>query len=154
MASFEIKRRNGDVHIVLVDDGDLERVLAAGPWRIVAGGYAGRHAGPGEHAYLHRLVMDAPPGTNVDHVDSNGLDNRRDNLRLCDQSRNNCNSRRRVDNTSGEKGLSFDGSRKRWKAAVQIEGRAVQRRFLSRREAEAWLQSVRPAMHGEFARFK
>ena len=41
---------------------------------------------------LHRVVMDARPGRDVDHVSGSGLDNRAENLRLCDDPRNQQNT--------------------------------------------------------------
>lgn len=53
--------------------------------------------------YMHRLLLNAPTGTQVDHVNGDGLDNRRTNLRLCTQSQNNANCRTR--NTTGFRGV-------------------------------------------------
>lgn len=41
--------------------------------------------------YLHRIIMDAPPGIEVDHINRNPLDNRRENLRLCTHQQNGAN---------------------------------------------------------------
>lgn len=49
----------------------------------------------GKTARMHRLVMDAPKGVMVDHINRNSLDNRRENLRLCDNSLNMINSKDR-----------------------------------------------------------
>lgn len=40
---------------------------------------------------MHRLVVDAPRGLQVDHINSNTLDNRIENLRVCTSSENNTN---------------------------------------------------------------
>lgn len=45
--------------------------------------------------YMHRLIMDAPSGSVVDHKNRNGLDNRKDNLRLGSVAQNQANSRSR-----------------------------------------------------------
>jgi hypothetical protein len=52
--------------------------------------------------YMHRVVTGAPPRTPVDHVNHDGLDNRRSNLRICDQRQNSQHMRR-----TGLKGLKW-----------------------------------------------
>jgi hypothetical protein len=56
---------------------------------------------------MHRLVADAPKDMVVDHVNGNGLDNRRQNLRTCTH-RDNCrNKKLRCDSQSGFKGVYY-----------------------------------------------
>ncbi len=54
---------------------------------------------------MHRLITGAPPGVHVDHIDGNGLNNQRSNLRLCTRSQNLANSRLNCKNKSGYKGV-------------------------------------------------
>ena len=54
---------------------------------------------------MHKFIMNAPKGMCVDHINHNGLDNRRENLRICSYSQNAQNKRRRVDSRSGYKGV-------------------------------------------------
>jgi hypothetical protein len=54
---------------------------------------------------MHKFIMNAPKGMCVDHINHNGLDNRRENLRICTYSQNSQNKRRRVDSRSGYKGV-------------------------------------------------
>jgi len=68
---------------------------------------------------LHRLIMDAPKGLVVDHIDHNCLNNRRSNLRLCTQKQNNCNTLPRKGCSSKYKGVSFNKARKRFIAYIQ-----------------------------------
>jgi hypothetical protein len=56
---------------------------------------------------MHRLVMNAPNGTQVDHINGNGLDNRRKNLRFCTTKQNLRNRGKNSRNTSGYKGVSW-----------------------------------------------
>jgi hypothetical protein len=53
---------------------------------------------------MHRQIMNAQPGQEVDHKNHDGLDNRRENLRLCTRSQNKGN-RRSFKNRTGFKGV-------------------------------------------------
>lgn len=57
------------------------------------------------YVYLHRQIMQPPPGMQVDHINSDATDNRRENLRICTRSQNNQNARRRVDSKHSYKGV-------------------------------------------------
>ena len=75
--------------------------------------------------YLHRLVMDAPKGVQVDHIDGNKLDCRRTNLRLCTHAGNMRNSRMRKNNTSGRKGVSWHRRYGKWQAQIRVNGKLI-----------------------------
>jgi hypothetical protein len=45
----------------------------------------------GKTVYLHRFIMNAPKGQDVDHINHDTLDNRKDNLRIVSPQENNCN---------------------------------------------------------------
>ncbi|MEG7750695.1 HNH endonuclease, partial [Listeria monocytogenes] len=64
--------------------------------------------------YLHRQIMGEPSGFEVDHIDGNGLDNRRANLRVASKTQNVRNQRIRQDNTSSFKGVSWSKRRQKW----------------------------------------
>lgn len=70
---------------------------------------------------LHRLIMDAPTKIVVDHINRDGLDNRKINLRLCTQKENIRNSKLYKNNSSGYKGISF--IRNKWRSRIFIEGK-------------------------------
>jgi hypothetical protein len=89
--------------VALIDDEDAERVLAF-KWTYCRrrGGleYAGRSIWiPGQKkvsgVLLHRFILNAPKGVNVDHKDNNGLNCQKDNIRLTTQSRNCQNQKKR-----------------------------------------------------------
>lgn len=74
----------------------------------------------GRSKRLARLIVDAPEGLVVDHINGNPLDNRRENLRLCTVKENNWNRRRRIGGSSRFKGVSRAGNR--WKAIIWPNG--------------------------------
>ena len=70
---------------------------------------------------MHRIILNAPPHLVVDHINHNGLDNRKANLRLCTRAQNNRNARPRIQRNkrSKYKGVSFDKNRNLFKALIQ-----------------------------------
>lgn len=68
---------------------------------------------------MHRELLGATPKQEVDHKDGDALDNRKTNLRLCTQAQNGCNTRLRINNTSGFKGVRWHNTGKNWQAYVQ-----------------------------------
>jgi hypothetical protein len=98
--------KNGLVFGVTIDRADLERVLPVGLWR-VANNYPGGkrfrlyaytfiyEAGQRKRVYLHRFVTSAPAGTEVDHGNHRGTDNRRaENLSVVSHQKNMMNQKR------------------------------------------------------------
>lgn len=75
---------------------------------------------------MHRDITKAPPGLEVDHLDGNGLNNRRGNMRQCGRATNARNvAGPRADNTSGYLGVSWDKSRGLWSSKIQVDGRTM-----------------------------
>ena len=67
---------------------------------------------------LHRLLLDAKPGEVVDHLNGDGLDNRRANLRLCTSRENSSNvvfSKRQK--LGGFKGVTWNKAANKWQAS-------------------------------------
>lgn len=69
---------------------------------------------------MHRVIAGAPEGVLVDHIDGNGLNNRRANLRFATVSQNLCNRGPQVNNTSGFKGVIWHKSAQKWSAQIKI----------------------------------
>ena len=70
---------------------------------------------------LHRFLMDALPGQLVDHINGDGLDNRRCNLRLVTREQNQRN--RRARDGRKHKGITQTPSGQ-WRARIEVEGRS------------------------------
>jgi hypothetical protein len=75
--------------------------------------------GKQHYVYMHRQIMGEPEGLLVDHIDRDGLNNRRSNLRTCDSEGNARNRSRRRDNTTGFKGVYRGKDCIGWIAKIQ-----------------------------------
>lgn len=98
---------------------------------------------------LHRLIMKAPKGVSVDHIDGNGLNCQRSNLRLCTHAQNLSNQRKQEGTTSKFKGVSWSTSNKGW--AARVNGKHVGT-FKSEEEAGKAYNQEAIQQFGEFAR--
>lgn len=76
---------------------------------------------------LHRLVLGLRPndGKIIDHINGNGLDNRKSNLRISTSSANAVNVKVRRDNASGYKGVHFRKDRGTWQVEIRKNYKTV-----------------------------
>ena len=106
--------------------------------------------------YMHRLIMNAPEGLEVDHINRNRLDNRRCNLRLATRSQNAFNKGLQSNNTSGYRGVYYFpyGMRtRRWLAKIKVNGRYKNIGFYETpAEAAAAYKKEAVKIFGDFAR--
>ena len=66
---------------------------------------------------MHRLIMNPPKNMQIDHINGNGLDNRKCNLRVCTNAQNNANKPPQKNSKSGLKGVA-KSSKNRWVAYI------------------------------------
>lgn len=88
---MEINLETG--HTVLIDDCDYEKVMR---WKWYAKAEGSRHYAVTVRSpmqRMHRMILNAKPEQVVDHINGNGLDNRRENLRICSREENAKNRR-------------------------------------------------------------
>lgn len=116
----EIQLTQGKVAIV--DDEDFER-LSSFKWYFQKAKDAGRArrriSGSGNRAtFMHREIMNAPPHLQVDHINGNSLDNRKQNLRLCTNSQNTMNARPRLSVGRKYKGITWHKPSRKWRALI------------------------------------
>ena len=143
----------GEVTIVDDEDAGLAQFRwSAHPIQRASGGYyVSRHAAgdePGSTIYMHRTILHAPPGMLVDHINGNGLDNRRSNLRLCTKRQNAIN--RRYERLSGARGV--EAHRNTWRVVFTNEGIAYSMSgFPTREMAARAYDALAKEFHGEFA---
>jgi len=109
-----------------VDDEDYDWVTAEGPWRLLkpyrsTAIYARAHdkADNNVAVLMHNLILGSK---NVDHINENGLDNQRHNLRLATGTQNQANKSKyfTVRTTSQFKGVHWNSNRQKWVAGINV----------------------------------
>lgn len=135
----------------MVNSEDYEWINES-PWWIMHCGngllYA-RTYNDGKRVLMHNVIMDS---LWVDHIDSNGLNNQRNNLRLTTPTLNQANQRMRSDNTSGYRGVTMMGPYK-WRARITEGGKRIHIGYYSTpEEAAKAFNSAAIELWGEHAR--
>jgi hypothetical protein len=67
---------------------------------------------------MHTEIMKPPKGLVIDHINGNGLDNRKINLRICTISINLQNSKKHKNNASGFRGVIWNKRAKKWQVSL------------------------------------
>jgi hypothetical protein len=147
--------------IALIDDEDFELVSKykwCAKWSPCTGSfYAHAKTRKPDGGYytlaMHRLVMNAQKGEQVDHIHHLTLDNRKSELRLCSPTQNRWNQGIRTSNTSGFKGVSWNKKLSRWSAQIRCNRKLIYLGLYDTPELahEAYCKAA-AELHGEFAR--
>lgn len=144
----EIVLKNGQR--CLIDTEDLPLVGGV-KWHFVkryAYGYV-----LGKNRLMHRLILGlTDKNIFVDHINGNGLDNRKCNLRKCSHLENMRNMRKRG-GTSKYKGVFWDKNKNKWKANISINYRTIHLgSFDNELDAAHAYDKSAISIFGEFAR--
>lgn len=134
--------------VALVDDADYD-ILMARSW-CYSGGYVWAKIN-GVKESMHRFLMNAPTGMDVDHINNNGCDNKRCNMRLATRAENNLNRHkpsRRSKTSSKFNGVSWHKRDKRWYATISRQHLGC---FKSEIEAAKAYDYAVKKQYGEFA---
>jgi hypothetical protein len=139
----EIKLADGK--IALVDDEDYE-YLNKSKWFTMKG-YNTYYAVKTRKAIrMHRIIL-AVNDKMVDHIDGNGLNNQKSNLRICNHSQNLQNSRR-----SKTKGVYYTGNVSGYRSRIQVNKRSIHLGyFKTEKEAVDAYNKAATYYFGEFA---
>lgn len=129
-------------YVAIVDDEDYEAVANYKWYALVSTRkdssvlvYAARSATINGHRrtlLMHKMLFETSPGQEIDHIDCNGTNNTRANLRICTKAQNQYNQQQRK-GSSKYKGVYWNKPRKKWQAYIHIDGIA---HFLGRFESE------------------
>lgn len=121
MAHKQITISNG--LIALVDEDDYDKVSKFN-WHYSSYKYAHTSNTRKHKITMHHLIMGKPEkGYDVDHINGNGLDNRKSNLRIVPHWLNLHNSGVSKNNKSGESGVHYMARIDRYWAYINIQGK-------------------------------
>jgi hypothetical protein len=142
-------------YVALVDDEDYD-TLAQYKWHasttcgITYAFHSFADGGRIRSVPMHRVIMSPTPDMQIDHVNHDGLDNRRENLRICTPEQNMHNHRRKVGKT-GYRGVWKHGGK--WQAVIKAYGKwTYLGTFLTPEQAAlAWNKAVVDAGFAEYA---
>lgn len=126
MRIIELSGKKGQGVFVLVDDEDFE-YLNKFKWNLCHG-YAQRFGRITEDFYrksmlMHREIIHASKGIQVDHINHDQLDNRKSNLRLVTKSQNMMNAKKRTMCKSPYKGVCWFNNYQKWMSSITINGK-------------------------------
>ena len=74
---------------------------------------------------MHHVVLPLQKGLMIDHINGNGLDNRRANLRLVTKSQNMMNRGKQINNKSGYMGVCWHKQHGRWRAYIKVNKKQI-----------------------------
>lgn len=149
----------GKDHVALIDADDYDLVSQRN-WFVMKRGYAhyarANYKKPNgkwsSGLLMHRLILGAPKGIHVDHINGNGLDNRRANIRLASMSQNLANRGATRKNTSGFKGVYWQKNRHKWMASIRCRGHQIHLGYyLDPEEAAKAYDVAAKELFGEFS---
>jgi len=156
--------RLNEKHVAIFDDEDLDK-LSSFTWHAqeskrsdgtVRTAYAYTvikdDNGNNKTLLMHRVITGAEVKLCVDHINGNGLDNRKENLRVCTRSQNIKNQKPGSTGTSSFKGVSWSPRHKKWSANIRSDGVSYGLGFyaLETDAAQAYDEAA-ISLHGDFA---
>lgn len=114
--------------------------------------YATRHNSSNK-VYMHKVIMNTPEGYLTDHIDRNGLNNQRNNLRIVTVAQSNCNKAGCRNTSSKYKGVTFrKACKNKWEAQIGINGKVISLgRFATELDAAKEYNNAALKYHKEFA---
>jgi hypothetical protein len=143
----------------IVDADDYDR-LAKYKWQLCCSRhtyYAFRYASTRggkkrQRVLMHNQIIDIPEGMVCDHINHNGLNNRKPNLRPATPSQNSCNTRKAAKTTSRYRGVTPRARSNKSVARINVNGRQIRLgTFGDEVDAAKAYDAAARKYHGEFA---
>lgn len=145
---------------VFVDDEDYEELIKR-RWFANKGKngnfYAARRMSIGKSkskiVLMHRVILGVTDNNiKIDHIDHNGLNNQKSNLRICTNAENSKNKTSKIGSSSKYLGVSYDKEKQKWFACIQLNGKTKYLgRFNEEEMAAKAYDEAAKENHGEFA---
>lgn len=113
--------------VSLVDDEDFDK-LNKFKWyadKQLSGFYARRMSYQNVRKCIHmsHVIINCPKGKQVDHINHDTLDNRKDNLRVCSNRENSINRRMLSNNKTGYRGVVWHKRDKKFASQIKNKGK-------------------------------
>ena len=136
-----VKRKDSSIHEVLIDIDDWDWLKEYPIWVQPTSNKKGFYACTSNDncikVLLHRAIMNPVSTQVVEHINSNTLDNRKQNLVECTQAENTQNPSMLCNNTSGIRGVSYWVRNEKWIARASINNKRYHLGYYSsKKEAE------------------
>jgi len=102
--------------VAIIDEEDYDLVMEAvkprSRWTLwcsknALNTYAIHSSSTTKHIGMHAVIMNTPKGMHTDHINGDGLDNRKENMRVCTAQQNFQNRKLRSDSSTGFKGVAY-----------------------------------------------
>ncbi len=101
---------------------------------------------------IHNILMGKKRGKVIDHINNNGLDNRKENLRFCTNRENTWNQRKKYGQSSRFKGVSWSSLKKLWIVQITLNGKVIKlAECKNERKAGKIYDTYATKMFGKFA---
>jgi hypothetical protein len=139
----------------MVDDEDYQEVIKSKwqAWKSQQTYYATRRPKGKETSRMHRLIMGDIKNITYDHIDGNGLNNQKSNLRVATCMQNNQNRGKKINSKSKYKGVSWKQKEEKWYARAGGDKNRYSLGFYDTEEAAAKAYDKKAKeLFGEFAR--
>lgn len=149
---------NGDIVVGITAKGDkfyfdkedFEKVSEFNWWKDKQGYITTKHNS--ERIKLHRLVMNAAPDEQIDHINHQLENACKNNLRRVTKQQNAYNSKMSTRNTSGVKGVCYVSKWRKWIAQIGLNGKTIRLgTFDSFEEAVAARKAAEEKYFGDYS---
>jgi hypothetical protein len=132
---------------VFIDEEDYDLVNQY-KWHLTPSGYI-----MNGKELIHRVIMSAKKGFDVDHIDGNPLNNKKENLRICSHGENCRNQKKSKNNTSGYKGVSWRKDAKKYRAYIMKDQKEIHLGYFNSKKEAAKIYNIAALQYfGPFAK--